>query len=56
MAAGADVCYHDPLVPRVPEQRPAGVPELESVPLDASTLAEVEAVIVATRLPDEPPA
>jgi UDP-N-acetyl-D-glucosamine dehydrogenase len=55
-AAGADVCYHDPLVPRVPEKRPAGVPELESVPLDASTLAEVEAVIVATRLPDDSPA
>jgi len=52
-AAGADVCYHDPLVPRVPEQRPAAVPELESVPLDAATLSEVEAVIVATKLPDE---
>jgi UDP-N-acetyl-D-glucosamine dehydrogenase len=31
-AAGAQVAYHDPLVPRLAGDRPAGVPELESVP------------------------
>jgi len=51
-AAGAQVAYHDPLVPRVPERRPAGVPELESVPWEAGALAEFEAVVVATKLPE----
>ncbi len=50
-AAGAQVAYHDPLVPRVPAQRPAGVPELESVPWEPGALAEFEAVVVATQLP-----
>jgi UDP-N-acetyl-D-glucosamine dehydrogenase len=51
-AAGADVAYHDPLVPRVPEDRPAGVPELDSVPWEREALAEFEAIVVATKLPE----
>ncbi len=44
-AAGAQVAYHDPLVPRVPDSRPEGVPELESVPIE--TAAEYDAVVRA---------
>jgi UDP-N-acetyl-D-glucosamine dehydrogenase len=45
---GARVAYHDPHVPTVPATRPAGVPDLSSVPLDAAALAAHDAVIVAT--------
>lgn len=45
---GAEVQYHDPHVPAVPERRPPGVPALTSVPLDERTLAAADAVIIAT--------
>ena len=45
---GARVDYHDPFVPRTPEERPAGVPELSSVALDERTLAAHDAVVIAT--------
>ena len=45
---GARVDYHDPLVPQTPEERPASVPPLRSVPLDERTLAAHDAVVIAT--------
>jgi UDP-N-acetyl-D-glucosamine dehydrogenase len=48
---GARVDYHDPLVPRTPEERPAGVPELRSVALDERTLASHDAIVIATAHP-----
>jgi len=45
---GARVDYHDPHVPRTPPERPAGVPEMASVPLDERALASRDAVIVVT--------
>jgi UDP-N-acetyl-D-glucosamine dehydrogenase len=47
-AAGARADYHDPHVPAVPEPRPAGVPALASVPLEAGTLAAYDVVVIAT--------
>jgi UDP-N-acetyl-D-glucosamine dehydrogenase len=45
---GAGIAYHDPHVPRMPVERPPGLPELASVPLDAGTLAAHDAVVIAT--------
>ncbi|HZL98908.1 MAG TPA: nucleotide sugar dehydrogenase [Planctomycetota bacterium] len=44
----ARVDYHDPHVPRTPDERPAGVPELRSVARDERALAAHDAVVIAT--------
>jgi UDP-N-acetyl-D-glucosamine dehydrogenase len=49
-ARGAEVDYHDPLVPRFPTTRRLGgtAPEMTSRPLDAPTLAGYDAVLLLT--------
>jgi UDP-N-acetyl-D-glucosamine dehydrogenase len=47
-ARGVVVSYHDDFVPVMPAQRPDGVPDLVSVPLDAAVLADADAVLFAT--------
>ncbi|MCX5691312.1 MAG: nucleotide sugar dehydrogenase, partial [Planctomycetota bacterium] len=44
---GADVSYHDPHVPVFPSMRHYDI-ELSSVPLDASALAQADAVLIVT--------
>jgi UDP-N-acetyl-D-glucosamine dehydrogenase len=44
---GAQVCYHDPYVPRVPRMRQHQL-DMVSVPLTDEALATADAVIVAT--------
>jgi UDP-N-acetyl-D-glucosamine dehydrogenase len=46
-ARGAQVRYHDPYVPVIPEVR-KGAPRLKSVKLTARTLKEADCVLIAT--------
>jgi UDP-N-acetyl-D-glucosamine dehydrogenase len=48
LARGAVVTYNDPHVPRLPEMRRHRVPEMQSMPLDASFLASQDCVLIAT--------
>lgn len=45
---GADVVYHDPYIPRLPRMRNYELEGIESVPLTAETLANQQAVLIAT--------
>jgi len=45
---GARVCYADPYVPTLPARSWLGGHELESLPLDASTLAGIDCVAILT--------
>ncbi len=46
---GVDVSYHDPHIPEAPRMRTwPDLPPLRSVPLDAETLAAVDAVLIVT--------
>lgn len=46
---GANVSYHDPFIPRAPRMRTwPHLPPLESVPLNAETLAATDAVVLVT--------
>ncbi|RPH53108.1 nucleotide sugar dehydrogenase, partial [bacterium] len=46
---GANVSYHDPHIPRAPRMRTwPDLPPLESVPLNAETLAAADAVVLVT--------
>lgn len=46
---GADVCYHDPFIPKSPRMRTwPRLPTMESVTLDAETLASQDAVLLIT--------
>ena len=46
---GAEIAYHDPHVPRSPQMRSwPHIPKMESVPLDAKTIAGFDAVIIVT--------
>ncbi|HEX3810247.1 MAG TPA: nucleotide sugar dehydrogenase [Rhizomicrobium sp.] len=48
-AAGAQVAYHDPYFPQIPITREhAGLCGMTSVPFDAETLAQFDAVLIAT--------
>jgi UDP-N-acetyl-D-glucosamine dehydrogenase len=47
-AAGADLSYHDPHVPRLPKMRHHDVPELASVELTPEFLASIDCVLIAT--------
>lgn len=46
-ASGAQVAYHDPHVPSIPAVRRHAL-ELHSLPLDPATLADCDAVLIAT--------
>ena len=48
LARGADLSYNDPHVPKLPQMRHHDVPDLESVPLTAETLAAQDCVLIAT--------
>lgn len=46
---GADVCYHDPHVPRIPDMRHwPDIPRLESTPLDQALAADRDLVLIVT--------
>jgi UDP-N-acetyl-D-glucosamine dehydrogenase len=47
-AAGAEISYHDPFIPRLPSMRHYDVPPLESVPLTADVLRACDAAIIVT--------
>ncbi|MCK8783247.1 nucleotide sugar dehydrogenase [Roseomonas sp. NAR14] len=51
--AGAEVAYHDPLVPRFPATRRLGgtAPDLASLPLSAAMLAGFDGVVLVTPQP-----
>ena len=47
-ARGARLCYSDPFVPTLSARSWAGACELESSPMDASTLANTDCVVIVT--------
>ena len=48
LARGAELSYNDPHVPKLPKMRHHEVPDLESTPLTAETLAAQDCVLIAT--------
>jgi UDP-N-acetyl-D-glucosamine dehydrogenase len=48
LAAGAELCYNDPHIPRLPSMRHYHLPPMESVTLTPDLLAGLDCVVIAT--------